>query len=168
MMRKMISILVRNQPGVLSHVAGLVTRRGYNVEGIAAGPTEDSSVTRITLVVAGDEHVLEQVTKQIRKLIDVIKVQDLKYSESICRELFLMTLFVPQEKRQEVMTVANTFGAKVVDIADKTMTIEFVGNMIQVNTVMNAFDGYKVKYIARTGTVALPLESQHDRNGAMM
>jgi acetolactate synthase-1/3 small subunit len=168
MMRKMISILVRNQPGVLSHVAGLVTRRGYNVESIAAGPTEEPAITRITLVVAGDEPVLEQVTKQIRKLIDVIKVQDLKYSESIVRELFLMTVFVPVNRRQELMSAANTFGAKVVDIAEKTMTLEFVGNMIQVNAMMKAVEDFKVKYIARTGTVALPLESQMDKNGALM
>ena len=167
-MRKMISILVRNQPGVLSHVAGLVTRRGYNVESIAAGVTEDPAITRITLVVAGDEPVLEQVTKQIRKLIDVIKVQDLKYSESIVRELVLLTIFVPREKRQEVIATANTFGAKVVDIAEKTMTLEFVGNEPQVNTIILSLEEFKVKYIARTGFVALPLESAAEREGPLM
>ena len=167
-MRKMISILVRNQPGVLSHVAGLVTRRGYNVESIAAGVTEDPAVTRISLVVAGDEPVLEQVTKQIRKLIDVIKVQDLKYSESLTRELVLMTIFVPREKRQEVISTVNIFGARVVDIAEKTMTIQFVGNETQVHTVIQALAEFKVKYIARTGMVALPLESASERGGTLI
>lgn len=167
-MRKMISILVRNQPGVLSHVAGLVTRRAYNVESIAAGVTEDPKITRISLVVSGDEIVLEQVTKQIRKLIDVIKVQDLKYSESITRELLLVTVNVPKEKRQVVINTANAFGAKVVDIAEKTMTLEFVGNEPQVNTMIHALDEFRVKNIARTGVVALPLESQAERNGAMI
>ncbi|MEW6266940.1 MAG: acetolactate synthase small subunit [Thermodesulfobacteriota bacterium] len=167
-MRKMISILVRNHPGVLSHVAGLFTRRGYNIESIAAGVTENPDVTRITIVVAGDEVILEQVTKQLRKLIDVIKVMDLKYSESITRELVLLTIFAPREKRQEVITVANTFGATVVDISDKTMTLEFVGNERKVNTVMQALTMFKVKDVARTGFVALPMESQSERNGSLV
>lgn len=162
-MRKMISILVRNHPGVLSHVSGLFARRGYNIESIAAGVTENPEVTRITIVVSGDEAILEQVTKQLRKLIDVIKVQDLKYSESITRELVLLTIFVPREKRQEVVTTANTFGALVVDIAEKTMTLEFVGNERKVNTIVEALHGYKIKDMARTGFVALPLESQSEK-----
>ncbi|MEW5725575.1 MAG: acetolactate synthase small subunit [Thermodesulfobacteriota bacterium] len=167
-MRKMISILVRNQPGVLSHVAGLVTRRGYNVESISAGVTEDPAVTRITLIVAGDEQVLEQVTKQMRKLIDVIKVQDLKYSESITRELVLMTIYVPREKRQEIIALASGFGAKVVDIADKTMTLEFSGNMIQVNTILEALSGFQIKTLGRTGVVALPLESRLEQGATLL
>jgi acetolactate synthase I/III small subunit len=168
MMRKMISILVRNHPGVLSHVAGLFARRGYNIESIAAGVTENPDVTRITIVVSGDEVILEQVTKQIRKLIDVIKAQDLKYSESVTRELVLMTIFVPREKRQEVITTANSFGATVVDIAEKTMMLEFVGNERKINTIIQALDSFKIKDVARTGFVALPLESRSDRNGSLM
>jgi len=160
MMHKMISILVRNHPGVLSHVAGLFTRRGYNIESIAAGETENPDVTRITIVVAGDEAILEQVTKQLRKLIDVIKVQDLSYSRSITRELVLLTIYSPVDKRAEVINTANTFGATVVDITDKTMTLEFVGDARKVNTIMRALEGFKVKEVARTGLVGLPLESQ--------
>ena len=167
-MRKMISILVRNHPGVLSHVAGLFTRRAYNIESIAAGVTENPEITRITIVVSGDEVILEQVTKQLRKLIDVIKVLDLKYSESITRELVLLTIFVPKDRRHEVITTANTFGAIVVDISDKTMTLEFVGNERKVNTIVRALDGYKVKDMARTGYVALPLESQSEREGPLL
>jgi acetolactate synthase-1/3 small subunit len=164
----MISILVRNQPGVLSHVAGLITRRAYNVESITAGPTENPEVTRITLVVAGDETVLEQVTKQMRKLIDVIKVQDLRYSESIVRELVLLTLFVPREKRKNVVDLANTFGATVVDVADKTMMLEFVGNERKINTIVESLAEFKIKDMARTGYVALPLESQSEKEASLL
>ncbi len=167
-MRKIISILVRNHPGVLSHVAGMFTRRAYNIESIAAGETENPDVTRITIVVSGDEIILEQVTKQLRKLIDVIKVQDLKYAESITRELVLLTILSPMEKRQEVINTANTFGATVVDIAEKTMTLEFVGNSNKINTIMAALRGFKVKEIARTGLVALPLESQLEKNRTLI
>lgn len=167
-MRKIISILVRNHPGVLSHVAGMFTRRAYNIESIAAGETENPAVTRITIVVSGDEIILEQVTKQLRKLIDVIKVQDLKYAESITRELVLLTILSPLEKRQEVIHTANTFGATVVDIAEKTMTLEFVGNSNKINTIMAALQGFKVKEIARTGLVALPMESQLEKNRTLI
>jgi len=168
MMKKMISILVRNHPGVLSHVAGLFTRRGYNIESIAAGTTENPDITRITIVVAGDEVILEQVTKQLRKLIDVIKVQDLSYSKSIVRELVLLTIYSSAEKRAEIINMVNNFNVSVVDIADKTITLEFVGNTRRINSIMRALDGFKIKEIARTGLVALPLESQVERNPNML
>ena len=167
-MRKIISILVRNHPGVLSHVAGMFTRRAYNIESIAAGETEDPKVTRITIVVSGDEVILEQVTKQLRKLVDVIKVQDLNYAESITRELVLLTILSSAEKRQEVINIANTFGATVVDIAERTVTLEFAGNSNKVNVIMAALQGFKVKEIARTGLLALPMESQHERNRTLI
>lgn len=167
-MRKIISIHVRNHPGVLSHVAGLFTRRAYNIESIAAGETEDPNVTRITIVVSGDETILEQVTKQLRKLIDVIKVQDLSYSKSITRELVLITIFTPVNKRQQVINSANTFGATVVDISTKTMTLEFVGNTRQISILLKMLEGFEIKEIARTGLVALPLESQAEENNALI
>lgn len=167
-MRKVISILVRNHPGVLSHVAGLFTRRAYNIESIAAGETEDPKVTRITIVVSGDEDILGQVTKQLRKLIDVIKVLDLKYSKSLTRELVLMTIFTPPDKRQSVINLANTFGATVADIASSTMTLEFVGNQRQISNIMQMLEDFEVKAIARTGLVALPLESQVEQNQSMI
>jgi acetolactate synthase I/III small subunit len=158
-MRQVISVLVRNHPGVLSHVAGLFTRRAYNIESIVAGVTERPDITRITLVVTGDESVLEQVVKQLRKLIDVIGVIDLKFSQSITRELILMTVFLPPDKRVEFIQVANSFGATIVDISDQTATIEFSGNERRVNTLLMALTPFKVKEMARTGLIALPLES---------
>jgi len=158
-MRQVISVLVRNHPGVLSHVAGLFARRAYNIESIVAGVTERPDITRITLVVSGDESILEQVTKQLRKLIDVIGVIDLKYSKSITRELILMTVYLPPEKRVELIQVANSFGAIIVDISDQTATLELSGNERRINTLLMALAPFKIKEIARTGLIALPLES---------
>ncbi len=158
-MRQVISVLVRNHPGVLSHVSGLFARRAYNIESIVAGITDRPDITRITLVVTGDESTLEQVTKQLRKLIDVIGVIDLKYSQSITRELILMTVYLPSEKRVELIQVANSFGATIVDISDQTATLEFSGNERRINTLLMALAPFKVKEIARTGLIALPLES---------
>jgi acetolactate synthase I/III small subunit len=158
-MRQVISVLVRNHPGVLSHVAGLFARRAYNIESIVAGITDRADITRITLVVTGDESILEQVTKQLRKLIDVIGVIDLKYSQSITRELILMTVYLPVEKRVELIQVANSFGAAIVDISDQTATLEFSGNERRINTLLMALAPFRVKEIARTGLIALPLES---------
>jgi acetolactate synthase I/III small subunit len=158
-MRQVVSVLVRNHPGVLSHVAGLFARRAYNIESIVAGITDRADITRITLVVTGDEAILEQVIKQLRKLIDVIGVIDLKYSQSITRELILMTVYLPSEKRVELIQVANSFGAAIVDISDQTATLEFSGNDRRINTLLMALAPFKIKEIARTGLIALPLES---------
>ena len=161
-MRQVISVLVRNHPGVLSHVAGLFTRRAYNIESIAAGVTERPDVTRITLVVSGDETVLEQVIKQLRKLIDVIRVIDLKYSQAVTRELILMTVFLPADKRVEFIQIANSFGAVIVDISDQTATIDFSGNERQIHSVLMALAPFQAKEMARTGLIALPIESLGD------
>jgi acetolactate synthase I/III small subunit len=159
-MHKILSILVRNHPGVLSHVAGLFTRRGYNIESISAGETADPKITRITIVTSGDAKVIEQVIKQIRKLIDVVKVQELTYEDAVTRELLLLTIFVSVNRRPEVITVANTFGATVADIADETMTLEFAGNNLKINNIIKALGNFKIKELARTGLVAIPLESK--------
>jgi acetolactate synthase I/III small subunit len=158
-MRQVVSVLVRNHPGVLSHVAGLFARRAYNIESIVAGITERPDITRITLVVTGDEAILEQVVKQLRKLIDVTGVIDMKYSQSITRELILMTVYLPSEKRVELIQVASSFGATIVDISDQTATLEFSGNERRINTLLMALAPFKIKEIARTGLIALPLES---------
>ena len=167
-MLKIISILVRNHPGVLSHVAGLFTRRAYNIESIAAGETENPAVTRITITVSGDEAIFAQVTKQLRKLIDVIKIEELPPGESIARELVLLTIYASMERRQELFQIANAFGATIVDISHTTMTLEFTGNQRKIDTVINALDGFEVKELARTGIVALPLESQLERKKELL
>lgn len=166
-MKKMISLLVRNRPGILSHVAGLVARRGYNVESIAAGPTENPAMTRITLVVSGDERELEQVTKQLRKLVDCIKVQDLKYSEAVTGEVALVTVAVDADKRIEIMALANTFGAKVADLDEKSLTLQVVGSAQMVDMVITGLAPYRIKAMARTGLVALPMDSRENRETLM-
>ena len=158
-MHKILSVLVRNHAGVLSHVAGLFTRRGYNIESLVAGVTSDPEISRLTIDVAGDETVVDQVIKQINKLIDVISVVELTYENAITRELLLMTIFVSPEKRHEVISISNILGASVADISKTTMTIEFTGNSLKINNIIEALDTYKIKDLARTGLLALPLES---------
>jgi len=158
-MHKILSVLVRNHAGVLSHVAGLFTRRGYNIESLVAGVTSDPEISRLTIVVAGDEAVVDQVIKQINKLIDVIPVVELTYENAITRELLLMTIFVPPEKRHEVISISNILGASVTDISKTTMTVELTGNSLKINNIIKALDTYKIKDLARTGLLALPLES---------
>ena len=162
-MKKILSLLVRNRPGVLSHVASLVTRRGYNVESIAAGPTENPDMTRITLVVSGDERELTQVTKQLRKLIDCIQVLDLKYSEAVTGEVALVTVVVDPEKRLEVMSLANTFGARIADLDEKSLTLQIVGSAQMGDMVITGLAPYRIKAMARTGLVALPMDSRENR-----
>jgi acetolactate synthase-1/3 small subunit len=162
-MKKMISLLVRNRPGVLSHVAGLVSRRGYNVESIAAGPTENESRTRISLVVSGNEQALSQVTKQLRKLIDCIEVRDLKYSEAVTGEVALVTVELAPEKRLEIMALANTFGARIVTLDEASLTLQVVGSINMVDMVITGLAQYRIKSMARTGLVALPMDNWENR-----
>ena len=163
-MNKILSVLVRNHAGVLSHVAGLFTRRGYNIETLAAGVTADPKISRLTIVIAGNDAVTEQVMKQISKLIDVISVEEFTYEDAITRELILLTIFVPPEKRYEVIMLTNILGASVADISETTMTLEFTGNSLKINNIVKSLDGYKIKDLARTGLLALPLESNLEKN----
>jgi len=154
-----LSILVRNHPGVLSHIAGLFARRGYNIESIAAGVTEKPDVTRITIVVVGDEEVLEQVTKQLRKLIDVIKVVDLKYSESITRELAIITVNCNSDTRGEIIEISDVYNGTVVDISENTITIQVTGNERQIKGFIKLLSRFGIEEMARTGLIALPYRS---------
>ena len=162
-MNKILSVLVRNHAGVLSHVAGLFTRRGYNIESLVAGVTADPTISRLTIVIAGNDVVTEQVMKQIRKLVDVISVEELTYEDAITRELLLLTIFVSPEERHDVIILANILGASVADISETTMTIEFTGNSLKINNIVKSLDGYKIKELARTGLLALPLESNLEK-----
>jgi acetolactate synthase-1/3 small subunit len=155
-MRQIYSILVNNHPGVLSHVAGLFTRRGYNIESIAAGPTENTEVTRIVIVAFGEQHELEQIAKQLRKLYDVREVQQIPYNRSVTRELLLATINAGPEKRGEVFQLANAFGAHVVSIADDSVTLEASGNDHKIRTLLKSFERYGIVQVARTGMIALP------------
>jgi acetolactate synthase-1/3 small subunit len=155
-----LSILVRNHPGVLSHVAGLFTRRGYNIESISAGITEREDITRITIVVTGDRNVLEQVLKQCQKLVDVIRIVSLKYNESVTRELALITVSARPEDRSRIIEIAGVFDAKVVDMAESSLMLEVVGNARRINSVLQLLAPFGIEDIARTGVVALAYRSE--------
>ena len=158
-MRHIISVLVRNHPGVLSHVVGLFTRRSYNIESLAAGVTENSEITRITIVVTGDEQVLDQVRKQVDKLVDVLQVEDLKYQQAITRELAIITVKAGVKSRREVIEIANVFGAKVVDMSEDTITLELSGTERVLQNMVRLLTPFGIAEMARTGTIALSMKS---------
>jgi acetolactate synthase-1/3 small subunit len=158
-MRHIISVLVRNHPGVLSHVVGLFTRRSYNIESLAAGVTEHPEITRITIVVTGDEQVLDQVMKQVNKLVDVLKVGDLKYRQAITRELAIITVKAGSKSRREVIEIANVFGAKVVDMSEDTITLELSGTERALQNMVRLLNPFGIEEMARTGTIALSMKS---------
>ncbi|RMF92614.1 MAG: acetolactate synthase small subunit [Candidatus Schekmanbacteria bacterium] len=162
MAKHTLSILVRNHPGVLSHIAGLFARRAYNIESIAAGVTDKPDVTRITIVVKGDEYILEQVTKQLRKLIDVIKVVDLGYADSISRELALITVKSSKETRSQIIEISNVFNATIVDLTEKLITLQVVGNDRQIKGIIKLLSFFGIEEMVRTGVIALPYRSTRD------
>lgn len=155
-----LSILVRNHAGVLSHVAGLFTRRGYNIESISAGITERPDITRITIVVTGDHRIVEQVTKQVQKLVDVINVTNLKYNESVSRELAIIAVSARPANRSAIIEVINVFNAHIVDMAEDAIVLEVVGNARQINSIIQLLSPFGIDSIARTGVVALAYRSQ--------
>ena len=154
-MKKILSILVRNRPGVLSHVAGLVTRRGYNVESIAAGPTENTAITRITLVVAGDEPVLAQVAKQVGKLVDVINLEYLPLDEAMTGELAIITARAERSRRAEMINLVNLLGLTLTDIKDDSLSVMATGSAKSVQMAISALKPFGILAMARTGLVAL-------------
>ena len=155
-----LSMLVRNHAGVLSHVAGLFSRRGYNIETISAGVTENPDITRITIVVTGDDRILAQVIKQCQKLVDVITVGNLKYNESVSRELAIIVVNATTETRSQIIEIADVFSAKIVDMAEDAIMLEVTGNTRQINSVISLLKPYGIAEIGRTGVVALPYRSR--------
>lgn len=158
--KHIISALVENKPGVLARIAGLFSRRGFNIESLAVGVTQDPKFSRMTIVVEGDDRTLEQVTKQLHKLIDVIKVSDLTGMETVDRELTLMKVNVEPAQRLEVMQLADTFRGKVVDVADKSLTIEVTGTQEKTAAMERLLKKYGLIEIMRTGKVVLARGSQ--------
>jgi acetolactate synthase I/III small subunit len=155
-----LSMLVRNHAGVLSHVAGLFTRRGYNIESITAGVTERPDVTRITIVVTGDPQIVEQVAKQCQKLVDVISVTNLKYTESVTRELAIIAVKASQMTRSQIIEIADVFNAQIVDMSADAIMLEVTGNNRQINSIITLLTPFGIEEIARTGVVALKYRSQ--------
>ncbi|WP_026835919.1 acetolactate synthase small subunit [Eubacterium xylanophilum] len=155
-MRNMVlSILMDNTPGALSRVVGLFSRRGYNIDSLTVGETENSEVSRMTVSVSGEDSVLEQIEKQILKLENVRKVTELGSSVSVCRELILVKINVNQEDRPAISAIVDIFRAKIVDVTSDTMMIELTGNASKINAFIKLLDGYEINEFVRTGTTGL-------------
>ena len=155
MERQALSILVENTPNVLSHVSGLFSRRGYNIDSISAGVTADPRYTRITIVSSGDELILEQIEKQLAKLEDVKEIIELKDGASVCRELILVKVAVTAEQRQQVIAIADIFRAKIVDVSPDSLMMELTGNQAKVDAFINLLEGYRIIELVRTGITGL-------------
>ena len=154
-MKHTLAILVGNKSGVLSRVASLFSRRGYNIDSLAVGFTEDPDISRITIVVHGDDHVLEQVTKQLNKLIDVIKVSDIGGEDTVERELVVIKVASDVDTRAEIIQIADIFRAKIVDMAPKSMIIEVTGEESKVQAIEKLLRQFGIKEMVRTGKIAL-------------
>jgi acetolactate synthase-1/3 small subunit len=155
-MRHTLSVLVENKFGVLVRIAGLFSGRGYNIDTLNVAPTQDPTMSRMTIVVKGDDSVLEQITKQLNKLVEVIKVQDFRDGEYVDRELVLVRVAVDSKSRPEVMQICDIFRAKIVDVQHKALTVEITGDETKVAAFLNLMDAFGVRDITRTGKVALP------------
>ena len=155
MKKRTLSILVDNTSGVLSRVAGLFSRRGYNIDSLTVGETLDPRYSRMTIVVSGDDQVLEQISKQVAKLEDVRTVKILDPAVSVQRELILIKIRITPEKRQEVISVANIFRASIVDVGDESLTIEAIGSQNKLEAIIKLMKPYDIVELARTGVTGL-------------
>jgi acetolactate synthase-1/3 small subunit len=155
MMKHTLAVLVENKSGVLSRVASLFSRRGYNIDSLAVGVTEDPEISRMTIVVHGDDQVLEQVTKQLNKLVDVIKVSDIGADDAVERELALIKVSADVDTRAEIIQIANIFRARIVDVAPKSMTVEVTGDEGKIDAIEKLLRQFGIKEMVRTGKIAL-------------
>ena len=153
--RYVLSVMVENHAGVLSHVAGLFSRRGFNISSLTVGETENSEISRITIMLYGDEYVLEQIQKQLTKLEDVISITELKKEESVFRELVLIKVAADDTTRAAVVEISNIFRAKVIDIAKDSITLEITGEQNKAQAFIELMEPYGVIELARTGLTAL-------------
>ena len=154
-MKRVYSLLVDNNPGVLSRISGLFSRRGYSIDSITAGVTADPRFTPITIVASGDELILSQIEKQVRKLEDVIEIKVLKEGESVYRELIMVKVRANAAQRAEIISVADIFRAKVVDVEKGSLMLELTGNQSKLEAFLNLLDGYEILELARTGITGL-------------
>ena len=154
-MRHVLSVLVENKSGVLSRVAGLISRRGFNIESLSVGPTEDPTMSRITIIMEADEIAYEQITKQLHKLISVHKITDLTQTAALERELVLIKVHATPDKRSEVIEIANIFRANIVDVGKTSLTIEITGSEDKLKGIEDLLRAYGIKEIIRTGLIAM-------------
>ncbi|MHC1748418.1 MAG: acetolactate synthase small subunit [Cellulosilyticaceae bacterium] len=155
MKKYVLSVLVENHSGVLSRVSGLFSRRGYNIDSLSVGETEDPKVSRMTIVTRADEQTLEQIKKQLNKLIDVIKVIELKETSAVYRELVLIKVKAEKDVRAEIIEIANIFRAHIVDVGTETVVVEATGDQGKIVALTNMLEPYGIKEVVRTGLTAL-------------
>ena len=155
MRQQVYSLIVDNTPGVLSRIAGLFSRRGYSIDSITAGVTADPRFTRITIVASGDELILSQIEKQVRKLEDVIEIKVLHPEDSVYRELIMVKVRANKTERTEIISVADIFRAKIVDVEKDSLMVELTGNGSKVDAFLELLEGYEILELARTGITGL-------------
>ena len=155
MSKQVFSLLVDNQAGVLSRVSGLFSRRGYNIDSLTVGQTENPAFSRITVVASGDADALEQIEKQLGKLIDVVKIQVLPADASVARELILIKVGATAEERPQIIAIADIFRAKIVDVSDLSMMIELTGNQAKLEAFIGLLGKFRIIELARTGITGL-------------
>ena len=153
--KHILSILVENKPGVLTRIAGLFARRGFNIDTLAVGPTDDESLSRITLTLDGAMHPIDQVTKQLHKLVNVIKIRDMTPAETIAREMALFKVNAPIESRAEIMQFAEIFRGKIVDVSRRSLTIEVTGSADKIEAFERMIRPHGLIEMVRTGEVAI-------------
>lgn len=159
-MKHVLSVLVENKPGVLSRVTGLISRRGFNIESLSVGPTEDDTMSRVTAIVNADDIAYEQITKQLHKLISVHKITDLTDEGAIERELVLYKVNAAPERRNEIIQIANIFRAKIVDVGRNSLTIEATGDVSKLKGLEDLIRAYGIKETVRTGKIAMSRNSK--------
>lgn len=155
MRHAVFSILVENSAGVLSRVAGLFSRRGYNIDSLTVGVTQDPKYSRVTVTVTGDDDVLEQIEKQLNKLVDVKAIVELPKDAAVCRELVLVKVLCPPERRTEITSIADIFRANIVDVSPESIIVELTGSQSKLNAFIDLLNGFKITELARTGITGL-------------
>lgn len=155
MQKKVFQLLVDNTAGVLSRIAGLFSRRGYNIESITAGVTADPRFTRITIVTSGDDEILDQIEKQVSKLVDIRDIHELEPEESVYRELALVKVRASAEQRQSIISVADIFRGSIIDVSPESLIIEITGNQSKIDAFLKLLEGYEILELARTGIAGL-------------
>ena len=163
MKKRVLSLLVDNTSGVLSRVAGLFSRRGYNIDSLTVGETADPRYSRMTVVVNGDEMILDQITKQLAKLVDVVDIKRLEDGESVTRELVLVKIRVDKENRQDVVSITNIFRANIIDVGVDSLIIELTGTQSKIEAFINLLEEYERLELARTGMTGLSRPAEEVR-----
>jgi acetolactate synthase-1/3 small subunit len=154
-MKHTLSVLVENKPGVLTRIAGLFARRGFNIESLAVGESEDPGLSRITITIDGAEHPIDQVTKQLHKLINVVKIRDLEPESMVAAELMLIKVSAEGEKRTEVLQIAEVFKAKIADVDKRTITLRVTGATSKLEALCDLLRPLGIREIVRTGIIAI-------------